>query len=365
MRILLLSLFALSAAVAACGGSDTNNNTNNDPASTPGASGGPGAPGAQPDGGGSTSSACKPQAPEIVAADVPAPTAIVADATHAYWLSFSEFVLMRAPVAGGPPERILEKVFGHDLAIDDQRVYVVSSNGLVGVDKATKTWKKVGHSISTRGMAVKGTNFVWVDSSLWLQSTGPNAVQTKEIRKSNGSSSGFRNVAMDETTVYDATESFKLLRVGLDGSDQGSTEVNTGLSVKVGTTNVYIADPSTPTGGIHVVPKKGGKATTISKGEIVTDTGMRFPTSLVPYDVAVDGETVFALTAFGVQWARPGETTFHSLQSQPTVSGADILGGGNGIAVNATHVFWTGRLPHVEGSGAPVRGQVYRVARCP
>lgn len=175
-------------------------------------------------------------------------------------------------------------------------------------------------------------------------------------------------MAVDGTTVYDATGSLMVERFGFDGSSLGQLPLESGLSLRVGETNVYSAHMSGATPGVSYVAKSGGDVKTMGMGgmgELIDDKGQRKPSALAPIDIAVDGDTVFALTGFGVQWARVGEASFHAMQTKATLSGAAPSTGNNGIAVNATHVFWTGGVPNLSGDGGlATRGQVYRIARC-
>jgi hypothetical protein len=298
--------------------------------------------------------ACVAAEPEVVADNEPAPTAIVADAAHAYWLRFSDKALVRAPVTGGPVEILEDKAGSYDLAIDDGNVYLASTAGIVAIDKASRSKTKLGDASWTRGIAARGGYVVWESSGVTLWSTAG----SKTLRPSTGSARGFRNIAIDGTTIYDATGSLKVERFGLDGASLGQLPLESGLSLRVGETHVYAAHLTGATPGVSYVAKSGGEVKTMAFGEMIDDKGQRTPSALAPIDIAVDGDTVFALTSFGVQWARLGEASFHAMQSMPTLSEAVPSTGNNGIAVNATHVFWTGRNL---GNG---RGQVYRIARC-
>jgi hypothetical protein len=136
-----------------------------------------------------------------------------------------------------------------------------------------------------------------------------------------------------------------------------SDSTGSGFSLRVGNKYVYTAGNF----GVSYVAKSGGEVKTLNKG--VLSDGM--PMNVKAIDLAIDGETMFALTEFGVQWARVGDASFQALHKTLTLSGLDPSSGNNGIATTATHVFWTGDAGEYDANGMDTpRGQVYRIARC-
>jgi hypothetical protein len=352
----ILSLSLSLAGLVACGaGSDSDGGGATDPTTTPGSPTGSANGGA----GGTTAAPCAPADPQLIADNEPAPTAIVADGTHVYWLRYETRTLVRAPAAGGAVEEVLSGVGSYDLAIDDENVYAASTKGLVAVNKTTLATSKVGDAVSTRGVAVRAGNVAWETFGVTLRAKGQSA---KKVRPTSGVSSGFRNVAIDDATIYDATGASKVARFGFDGKALDPLPLPSGASLRVGDAHVFSVKPSGVTPGVSFVPKAGGAVTTIDMGELVDDKGERRPFKLVPYDLAIDGDELYVLSAFGVQWARVGDTSFRAMQKTGTVSGASPEAGNNAIAVNPTHVFWTGSLP--DFTSGKTRGQVFRIARC-
>ncbi len=317
--------------------------------------------GAKSDGGDAkTSTPCVPGAPELLADDESGPSAIVADATHVYWLRFKESTLVRAPVGGGDIEVFWEKAARFDLAIDDKNVYVASEEGLVAIDKTAKTRTVVGSGKTSRGIAVHGGNVAWTSDGRATYSS--NESNNKYFGERAGLWSGFRTIALDDTAVYDASRGAEVIRFPLDGSPEERLMLAANVTLRSNATHLFTVGPHVMDfafpnrKGVLYMPKAGGEPKLM---ELVATTPLEVAI-LGPVDMAVEGDEVFIVGSAGVHWARVGES-FKPLTSKPTVSELQPTSGNNGIAVNATHVFWTG---HGLDGAARSKGQVYRVARC-
>lgn len=315
--------------VAGCGSSSNGSTAPTDPAAL--GDGGTTPPGT------TTAKSCSVGTADVVASGQKGASEIVADEEFVYWTTRIDGKLWRAPVAGSgvTPELLGENAGGFALALDAKNVYAVVSSVLTAIDKTTLTKSAIGGVSNLRGIAVRG-------DSLFFESSGVykwNGTKAEKIRPSTGSSSGFRNLAVDDAFVFDlATTPAKLPLAG--GEAVPLAGVISGFAAAVDAQYMYIARQK----GLDIMTKDG-----VAVGSA----------PLATVDVVTDADSYFVLTSNGPFRGQSGSPTPLPLALSTASAGVDATTGiVNGIAVNTTHVFYTA------AKDSQAANEVYRVEKC-
>jgi hypothetical protein len=328
-------------ALVACGNSGGKGGTGTAGAGggTAGATGGAG-------GGGNVDAGCA-VSPTVLASGQSSPTSIVSDGTHVYWTNTGTVrSVMKVPVTGGTPVAVATGLRqpGY-LAVDATNAYWTDQattfpdgtilmsaplDGSAGVDGGAPT-VLVASAIALLQFVVAGGNIYYFNGSTLTVITTAGAA----VRTLTPSSTNAVNATADAANLYWTNNVQQVLMMPFSGTT--ATVLTTLVApgdflgnsqpISVDATGVYV--PANPGAGVDAVlsiPLAGGTATTVATFASAFNG--------VP-GIVSDGKNVYWANNFGF-----------AVMRAPVTGGAAVtiscdVEKPQGIAQDATHVYWT------------------------
>jgi len=327
-------------ALMACG------NSGNKTGGTAGAGGGTAGTTGGQGGGGNVDAGC-PVSPTVLASGQSSPMSIVSDGVNVYWANTGTVrSVMKVPVTGGTPVAVATGLRQPDyLAIDTTNAYWIDEattfpggsilmsaplDGSAAVDGGAPTLL-VASGLGLQQFVVAGGNIYYFNGSTLTVITTAGAA----VRTLTPSSTNAVNATADATNLYWTNNVQQVLMMPFSGTT--ATVLTTLVApgdflggsqpISVDATGVYV--PANPGAGVDAVlsiPLAGGAATPVATFSSAFNG--------VP-GIVSDGKNVYWANNFGFAVMRAPVTGGTAVTISCDVEKPE------GIAQDATHVYWT------------------------